>query len=135
VIHPNQYRFVAVVNQSQASYLFNQAIDHAQLRLKGQSRYVIDSEQVLFLPFHRFDLPSQALGISGGGSIMTRSDAQGRTVAEEGFFEVIVSIPDSELLPFFDGVTGYMRMNLGRKSLGAQVITHLQRVLQRRYLV
>lgn len=135
VTNTNQHRFVAVVNQSQASYLFDQVIDQAQLRLSGQARHVMTSDEVQFLPFHRFDLPSQALGITGGGSIMTQPDAQGRPVAEEGFFEVFVSIPDTDQLQLFDGATGYMRMEVGQKSLGGQLMTHIQRVLQRRYLL
>lgn len=133
IVANRKYRFVAVVSQSQASYLFGDDISQAQVRLTGQAREIIDSQEAVFMPFHRFDLPSPALSIAGGGHLLTQTDSRGQMVTEEGFFEVIVSLPTLGQLVMFDGVTGYMRVWIGERPIGWQVYRRLRQVLQRRY--
>lgn len=135
VVSQGNYRFIAVVSQAQAAELFGRAITGAEVRLNGQAYSTLQSETIQFIPFQRQVLPSPALGLSGGGSILTQNDGTGREITRDAFFEVLVGLPSPDVVSLHGGVTGYMRIPLEPRSLGWQLRQRLLQLVQSRYML
>lgn len=135
VLSVSEHKFVALVKQTQADQLFQQAIETAEIRLSGQAEKTIESQDLRLIPYQQFELPSLALSINGGGDFVAESDSMGRLVSKDAFFEVSAKLPDMSGLRYFDGAIGQLRIHLEPKSAAWQLQRYLQQLLQQRYLI
>ncbi len=135
LVDNTSFRFVGVVNQSHASELFGETLAQAEIRLTGQAERTLLTEEVRLIPFQRHHLPSPALGIGGGGSILTMDDGTGRQVTQEGFFELVAWLPEDTSAVLNAGVLGYLRVSLQAQPIASQVRQRILQLLQRRYLI
>lgn len=129
------YRFVAVVNQIHSSVLFAEPLYRAEIRLHGQPAKTLVSDNLQLIPFQRNVLPSPALSMGGGGSILTRDDGTGRQVTDEGFFELFVVLPEDSKVVLQPGMLGHLRIPLAPRPLAWQLRQRVLQLLQRRYLI
>jgi len=89
IIDTERYRFVAVVAQTRAEDIFREALSgSAEVRLWGQADRVLQVPEITLIPYQRDQLVSPALGLFGGGEIITRPDEQGVHRAAQPFFEL-----------------------------------------------
>ncbi|RUR31860.1 biotin/lipoyl-binding protein [Vreelandella andesensis] len=139
VLSETEYRFVALVRQTQADRLFAQPMDIAEIRLVGQAAHTLHSEALRFIPFRQFELPSPALGINGGGPFVAQPDRDGRLMTQEGFFELSATLPPessvAEGVRYANGAVGRLRVELEPRSGAWQVKRYLQQLLQQRYQI
>lgn len=133
VINPEEKRFVSVVSQEQAHYLFTYDFDEAEVRFRGQFSDPVAVKQLRFIPYQRHELPSKALSIHGGGHFMAQMDAQGRALADEPFFEVLATLEPQATERLMDGSLGRIRIELEPKPLLQQLVLSVRQLLQTRY--
>ena len=129
-VNPEAYEFVSVIPQSQASRLFNDEIDHAQIKLFGQSHETLEVESIKVIPMDQNRLPSQALAMAGGGDIATTGEDMD---AAEPFFKVTVSIASHSDVVFVHGMTGKIRFRLQNEPLLRGLVRRALQMLQSRY--
>lgn len=139
VLSVAEYRFVALVRQTQADRLFTQTVDTAEIRLAGQAGHTLTSDALRFIPFRQFELPSPALGINGGGTFAAQPDRNGRLMTQEGFFELSATLPPegtgTDGVRYADGAVGRLRVALEPRSGAWQLKRYIQQLLQRRYQI
>jgi putative peptide zinc metalloprotease protein len=129
----DEFRFSAVIPQSQASRLFDGRIRSSGVRLRGQSGKTVEVTDFRVIPAEQRVLPSAALGWLAGGDIeVSPNDAMGRTAAEP-FFEVIASLKKDEAISFFHGQSGVIRFRLPGEPLLPRWVRAFRQLLQKRY--
>lgn len=137
IIDRRSFRFVAVIAQEQADFLFKQSFSATELRLSGQADTALLLPAVLIIPYQRQRLPSVALGWLGGGEVAVNTNEPGGDKATESFFLLRTDIPD-QLLPsatVLHGLSGTLRLELPAKPLYAQALRALHQLLQKRYAI
>ena len=135
VLSVTDHRFVALVRQTQADQLFEQDLEHAEIRIAGQASQIVSSTDLSLIPFQQFEIPSLALSINGGGEFVAEPDDAGRLVSKEAFFEIAATLPDVGDIRYFDGAIGQLRIDLEPRSAAWQLRRYLQQLLQQRYLI
>ncbi len=137
VVNIDQFHFVSVIPQNQASSLFKEPILGAEVKLRGQVSTPITVTDFKRIPAEQARLPSMALGWAAGGDIaVDTSDASGVT-ALEPFYELHAYIPESNVLDvvLFHGHTGKIRFQLERRPLLSQWWRSFRQLLQKRYQI
>ncbi|TAN47533.1 MAG: biotin/lipoyl-binding protein [Methylococcaceae bacterium] len=127
------HRFSAVVDQNEASALFEDALGQAEVRLRGDESLEIQVERLHIVPAEQTQLPSAALGISGGGEAAVALDDKTGRQSAEPFFRAIAWLPADSPVALLHGRTGVIRFTLAPKPLARQWYRDLRQVLQRRY--
>lgn len=139
VLSDSEYRFVALVRQTQADQLFQQPLKMAEIRLDGQSAHLLNSDELRFIPFRQFELPSPALGLNGGGTFFAQPDSNGRLMTQEGFFELTAILPSGgpsmHDVNYADGSIGRLRVALEPRSGAWQLTNYIRQLLLQRYQV
>jgi len=136
IISGEEYRFVAVVAQEQSANLFAHAINDGYIKIPGQMEYSLFVDDLQFIPYQRYILPSKALAIQGGGKIFAQPNQQGLLVADEPFFELIAKLElDGLDLQVMDGRLGYLRVHLEHQPVFTQLSLYVKQLLQSRYNV
>ena len=85
LIEPSSYSFRAVVDQRHASYLFDEKVQGASLRFKGQAEVEFPLANLRFIEAEQHILPHAGLGWSGGGDIEVKQEEGGRQAVEPFF--------------------------------------------------
>lgn len=135
IVQPTRFKFSAVVSQEEASNLFADTINKAEVRLYGQAGENIEVTDLQFIPFEHRQLPSAALGWMGGGEVaVSLSDGSG-VKATEPFFQIYADVESSDEVAFFHGRAGKIRLTMDSKPLLFQWLIKLRRVLQKRYMI
>lgn len=136
IVDEGGWRFVAVLPQV-STHVFDGQVQRVEIRLRGQEDIAMLARDVEVLPFDQGQLPSQALGVPGGGDIaVVASDPHGLTSAEP-IFRIHARLP-SELNAgpaLLHGRLGTMRITLRDRPLAQQWERSLRQFLQRRYRV
>jgi putative peptide zinc metalloprotease protein len=133
VIDNRQFRFTAVVVQELADELFQAALDDSEVRLRGQADRPLKVEGLTLIPWQRRQLASSALGLQGGGEIITTQDERGQVVAVEGFYELRASVANPAATLLLHGLSGRMRIDLPPQPIFWQARRGLMQLLQKRY--
>jgi putative peptide zinc metalloprotease protein len=133
VIHPGGFEFISPVLQDDVDRLFANEIGSSEVRLFGMAEAGIEVTSMDIIPVEKRQLPSRALGWSGGGDIpVTQEDEQGATTAEP-FFEVRSKLGSSGDAHLLHGRSGKIRFDLKAEPLLPRWIRRLRQLLQRRY--
>lgn len=135
VVDRSRFRFVAVIAQEQADFLFKQTFRNAELRLSGQADIKLPLPQVFINPYHSQRLPSVALGWMGGGDIAVNTSEPGGDRAKESFFILRAEVPAAELSHSraLHGLSGTLRLQLPAQPLAAQGWRTMKQLVQKRY--
>ncbi len=132
IVDESSFEFVAIVAQAEVSRLFEESIEHCRIRLQGQAGREMVASSINVIPGEHTQLPSAALGYSGGGDVpVDMSDPSGAR-ASESFFEVKASLPWDAEARLFHGRSGRIRFDLPAEPLANQWIRKLRQLLQRR---
>ncbi|MFT5595153.1 MAG: hypothetical protein ACI8SR_003556, partial [Oceanicoccus sp.] len=133
----NKVSFISVVSQEEASDLFNILISKGEIRLNGQTDSVLNVTDIKFNPFRKTQLPSASLGWESGGPIMASRDKNGQMKAVEPFFEVSISLSDVAKgdLQLYEGMTGWLMLDLPWRSSFWQMRQSISQILQQRYQI
>lgn len=135
LVDEKAFRFSAVVAQDEASNLFVDRIERAEVRLFGQEGSNITVSNYQIIPFHHQKLPSAALGWRGGGEVaVSMSDNTGLQTVEP-FFQIYADLVPSEKAVFFHGKSGRLRFSMDPQPLLWQWGRKLRQLLQKRYRI
>jgi putative peptide zinc metalloprotease protein len=139
VMHLDDLRVTALIDQPHNASPFFDAIQHVELRTAGNIERVLVSEPLNFLPAGSTQLPHRSLGYPGGGRIATdHRDPHGETPLRPQF-EVWLSLP-KEILGHADtqgsvaaplpGQRVHVRFTLPKRPLIAQWIHRLRQLFR-----
>jgi putative peptide zinc metalloprotease protein len=135
IVNRGEFRFTAVVSQSEAAELFNGQIRKVEVRLRGQGGENLEVPRYRIIPFQQEKLPSAALGWRGGGDVAVSAKDQAGLKTVEPFFQIIADLkpgPDALLL---HGRSGRVRFTLESRPLLAQWTHSFRQLLQKRYKI
>ena len=127
------YRFSAVVSQNDASNLFQDQIQKAEVKLYGQEKHNISIKNIEIIPYTRDQLPSAALGWYGGGEVAV-SDQSGRGTTEP-FFQIYGDLETVAGIVYLHGRAGQIQFSLEKKPLLWQWARKTRQLLQKRYRI
>lgn len=136
VVKPENFEFVAVFSQADASELFRYEDIKGQIRLLGRADSPIHIENVEVLPYEQSTLPSAALGWMGGGDIPVKTDDPSGLATAEKFFKVVIPLPEqsgNHAPAFIHNRQGVLRIVLDAEPLGQQIGRRILQLLQKRY--
>lgn len=135
IINQNQFYFASVIPQKEISGLFSQKIEAAQVKLIGQSQRLLGVKKINIIPMEQNQLPSSALGFSGGGDIaVAPGDSSGRKTVEP-FYEVRAVLQNTQEVMQKHGRSGKIRFSLGYKPLLWQGWRKVLQLLQKHYQI
>jgi len=135
LVNEDRFQFVSVVGQSDVSELFAEGIRKTEVKLVGQASIRIPVPDYAVIPMEQTQLPSVALGWSGGGEIaIDLRDGQGTQTAEPYYQVRANRAPDTEVA-VLHGRSGRMRFFLPPRSLAWQGWRKLLQLVQDRYQV
>lgn len=132
LIGTGKAKFMAVVSQTEATHIFEGSPRDATVRLKGRSGIPFPAEIVSVSEAGRRVLPSSALGVAGGGEILTTEGDNSGTIASEAFFEIQLNVHELPDEPFFSGQLGRVRIVTGETTLGGMVWRSIRQTMQKR---
>lgn len=141
VIAPGGHVFRAVLRQEAAEGVAGLAPQSAQLWLEGARGTDLAVTRLQLVPYSRRDLPSDALGSSGGGDVAVRVDTPqnpsgGGAQTVERFFLLTAHFapPEAALgLGALSGRSGWLRLSLPPRPLALQGWTAVRQFFQKRY--
>lgn len=135
VVDTRALRFVAVMPQANANWMFQDAVRSAQIRLNGQHDVELVPQSVNIIPVQRDELPSTALGWLGGGDLAVKQEQGEGKKAAESFFLVIAELPDGSAseTTLLHGLTGTLRLKSTDLPLAHQAYRALTQLVQKRY--
>lgn len=130
-----RFRFSAVLPQTQAAELVQQADATGSLRLMHALGVELPVSKLRLVPYERRKLVSPALGFGGGGEVAVRTDDSSGTLTTEPFFELQAELADPTLagLPGYQGLSGELRVPVPARPLWDRAEAALRQLLQRRY--
>jgi putative peptide zinc metalloprotease protein len=133
LVSTREFLFHAVVRQEDVDRLFAQNISQTAVRLFGQGDREIPVNELRIVPGDKRNLPSVALGWTGGGPVaVSMDDPEGRQAAEP-FFEVRAQIVTQAESALLHGRSGKIRFTLPSEPLLPRWIRSLRQLLQKRY--
>ncbi len=135
IIDESSFIFSAVVSQNEASHLFSDEIQGAEVRLYGQGEFSLQVQSYEFIPFKFDRLPSAVLGWAAGGQIPTVSSDETGTKTVEPFFKISALLAPDSAVQLSHGGSGQIRFALHPRPLLKQWIRKFRQFLQKRYKV
>jgi putative peptide zinc metalloprotease protein len=133
IVNQGDFRFSAVVSQSEASELFTGKIEKTEVRIHGQGDQNLKVLEYQIIPFQQQKLPSSALGWRGGGEVaVSTKDETGRKAAEP-FFQIYAVIQSDPGVLLLHGRSGKIRFTLPPEPLLFQWVHLFRQLLQKRY--
>jgi putative peptide zinc metalloprotease protein len=127
-----RHEFYAVVRQEDAGRLFGGEGARARVRLAGQERDSLAVESWVVLPAGAEELPSQALGWIGGGSVQVSSGDQTGLRTQEPYYLVKATLAPTPVAAALHGRTGRLQLEVGRRPLLRQALDAAFKLFQRR---
>ena len=135
VVDPARWQFVGVLPQVD-TYVFEDQIDQAQIKLIGQEDLILDVSNTQVLQHENAVLPSVALGMAGGGELAIDPTDPNGTKALEPFFRVNADLPDQQAQAMLlHGRVAVMRLTFASKPLMVQWERGIRQFFQRRFRV
>ncbi len=135
VLSPDDFTFAAVVTQAEASRLFGEEIEGAEIRLRGKAHLPLTIRATTVIPAEQTVLPSAALGWLGGGDVAVDLDDRTGRRTVEPFFEVRTQVDPVPGLALLHGRSGRIRFELAPRPLLLQWYRRVRQLLQKRYRI
>jgi len=133
IVNHDAFRFSAVVDQDEASNLFEGQISKAEVRLFGQGGVNLEVVDYEIIPFQHERLPSAALGWLAGGEVAVSMADESGLVAAEPFFQIYAHLKSRPAAALLHGRAGKLRFTLQPAPLLNQWARKLRQLLQKRY--
>ena len=135
LVDRRSFRFLAIIQQEQAEYIFKNDFHETELRLAGQADVNIVLPNVKVIPYQNQRLPSVALGWLGGGEIPVSTNESSGDKARDSFFILHAEIPGDQLerITVLHGLSGTMRIKLSPQPLLVQAYRSVKQLVQKRY--
>lgn len=135
IVNRRSFRFLAVIPQEQAEYLFKNTFRKMELRLSGQVDNTLPLARVNIIPFQSQKLPSLSLGWTGGGDIPVTSNESTGARARDSFYTLYADIPSAQLpaMTALHGLSGTMRIQLTPQPAALQAYRAFKQLIQKRY--
>ena len=133
LVDGSEFHFSAIVSQEDASRLFGETIQGAEVKLAGQADAALPVTARVVIPVDRRNLPSAALGWAGGGDVAVNTSNSSGTQAAEPFFEVRATVKPTEPAQLLHGRGGKIRFELEPEPLLTQWVRRFRQLLQKRY--
>ncbi|MFA6623718.1 MAG: HlyD family efflux transporter periplasmic adaptor subunit [Fibrobacteraceae bacterium] len=136
VIDTNEFQFVAVISQEEASRIFASKANSASVRLHGRAFTDLAVKSIRAIPAAQTELPSEALGWQGGGDIEINRAAGDPKEASEPFYRVEAKFAHKvNGVRFSQGRSGKIHFQLGSTPLAYQGIRKIRQALQKYYRI
>lgn len=135
IVDPGHFRFSAVVSQEEAAALFSDQIRKTEVRVSGQGGINLKVDSYRIIPFRQEELPSAALGWSGGGEVPVSVDDRSGTQSAEPFFQIFADLQSNPDVLLLHGRSGKIRFTLNPKPLLIQWGQDFRQLLQKRYRI
>ena len=133
IVDLDDFRFVAVVRQSEVADLFSDRFQGARVRIRGQAGEDLEVSDFSIIPFEQQVLPSAALGWRGGGDVPTSmSDTYGLKTREP-YFQILADLEPASEVELLHGRSGVLRLELPAEPLMTRWIRGFRQMIQRRY--
>ena len=133
IIDPSDFEFISPVLQDDADRLFTDQILRTEVRLHGVAEEAIQVTSMSMIPLEKRQLPSAALGWSGGGDIPVAPEDERGSSAVEPFFEVRSRLGEVSQAQLLHGRSGKIRFEMKPEPLLPRWNRKLRQLLQRRY--
>lgn len=133
LVDGSEFYFSAIVSQEDASRLFSESIQRAEVKVAGQAAVTLPVTRRLVIPVDRRQLPSAALGWAGGGEVAVDGRNASGTQAAESFFEVRATVEPTAAATLLHGRGGRIRFELEPEPLLTQWTRQFRQLLQKRY--
>lgn len=135
IVDRRKFRFVAIVAQEEADFLFKHAFKKTEMRLAGQADFNVALPLVTIIPYQSQRLPSVALGWLGGGDIAVNTNEPAGDRAQESFYLLRAEIPVEQLraVTALHGLSGTLRIELAPQPLSVQAYRAVKQLVQKRY--
>jgi len=133
IIDPSDFEFISPVLQDDADRLFTDQILRTEVRLHGVAEEAIQVTSMSMIPLEKRQLPSAALGWSGGGDIPVAPEDERGSSAIEPFFEVRSRLGEVSQAQLLHGRSGKIRFEMKPEPLLPRWNRKLRQLLQRRY--
>jgi putative peptide zinc metalloprotease protein len=133
IIDHSEFYFASVIPQKDISNLFSQKPRSSQVRLSGQSQHILEVADINTIPMEQDQLPSSALGFTGGGTIAVAPDDSSGRKTIEPFYEVRAAIKNDGGATLLHGRSGQIQFFLGHKPLLSQGVRKVLQLLQKHY--
>jgi putative peptide zinc metalloprotease protein len=135
IVNREAFRFSAVVSQDEAADLFNGQIQKVEVRIHGEGGQNLDVDGLKIIPYQQDQLPSAALGWSGGGEVSVSVEDGTGLRATEPFFQIYATLKSTREPLLLQGRSGKLRFTLNPKPLLLQWIHAFKQLLQKRYQI
>jgi putative peptide zinc metalloprotease protein len=135
IVNRSDFRFSAVVSQSEAAELFSGQIRKVEIRVNGQGGENLEVAGYRIIPFRQEKLPSAALGWRGGGEVAVSARDQSGRQAVEPFFQILADLRPAAGALLLHGRSGKVRFTLAPRPLLAQWVHSFRQLLQTRYRI
>ncbi len=135
VVNHDQFRFSAVVSQDEASNLFADQLQNAEVRLYGQEGRNLQVKSYKIIPFQHERLPSAALGWRAGGEVAVSTTDESGLEATEPFFQIYAVLEPDPDVAYLHGRSGKIRFSMNPEPLLIQWGRSFRQLLQKRYQI
>ncbi len=135
VVNHDSFRFSAVVSQDEASNLFADQLQNAEVRLYGQEATNLRVKSYEIIPFQHERLPSAALGWRSGGEVAVSVNDESGLEAAEPFFQIYADLESEPDVAFLHGRSGKIRFSMNPEPLLMQWGRSFRQLLQKRYQI
>ena len=133
IVDDEAFSFFAVVSQHDVSRLFSEEVRSVDVRIRGTSDRTLPTTGSIRIPVERTALPSAALGLAGGGDVVTNLMDPSGVRAVQPFYEVRLEISTDGPPAIFHGQSGRALFRLPPEPLLRQAVRRLQQLFQERY--
>jgi putative peptide zinc metalloprotease protein len=133
IVDDRAFSFSAVVSQHDVSRLFSEEVRSVDVRITGRADRTLPTVGSIRIPVERTVLPSAALGLAGGGDVVTNLMDPSGMKAVQPFYEVRLEIEKDASSAIFHGQSGRALFRLPPEPLLRQAVRRLQQLFQERY--
>lgn len=135
IVNSSAFEFVSAVPQKEASELFGNSYQKAQIKLVGLASLTIPIDSFKTIPLEKHNLASPVLGYAAGGDMEVSNSDSTATKTMEPFFEVTASLSKEFSSYYLQGRSGKIRFKLQDRPLLQQGIRKLRQLIQKHYQV
>jgi putative peptide zinc metalloprotease protein len=135
IINTNSFYFASVIPQKDISELFAQNVANAVVQIRGHSDKKLKVSSFNTIPMEQSELPSPALGFSGGGDIEVLPGDSSGVKTTEPFYEVRAVVDQVKDVILLQGRSGKVKFSLGYKPLLWQGWRKIRQLIQKHYKI
>ncbi|WP_031484947.1 hypothetical protein [Maridesulfovibrio frigidus] len=133
IVSEDEFHFMAVISQEDASTLFDGKIKGMEVHVKGAGLQNIAAFSWDLQAHYHEELPSVALGWRGGGDIPLSSADNSGLLAAEPFYLLKTDLDMFKGVSVPGGRTGSVCIEMAPRSLAVRFVLYFRQFMQKRY--